>query len=185
MAAVRSADKRDVTWAQWPGNRCGQDGAKTHIRGGLAGTFPRRDAAIGLKIVDFSAHRAYISGQRTLGWRYENTPERLGQDARFGCTVERDFDMSNELLDALEFKLLTAVETIESQRREIDELKEERRLMEDKLRGLIGRIDQVGGEPLSEPVSSSVTEETPQPLDRPMGSYNGPANPYRRPDPDY
>ncbi len=93
--------------------------------------------------------------------------------------------MSNELLDALEFKLLTAVETIESQRREIDELREERRMMEDKLRGLIGRIDQIGGEPLSEPVPAPVVEETDQPIGRPMGSYNGPANPYRRPDPDY
>ena len=155
------------------------------MRDGRSGTFPPRDPDIRLKEVDFSAHGAYISGQRTLGWCHNYTPERLGQDARFGCTVERDFDMSNELLDALEFKLLTAVETIESQRREIDELKEERRLMEDKLRGLIGRIDQVGGEPLSEPVSPSVIEETQQPLDRPVGSYNGPANPYRRPDPEY
>jgi len=54
--------------------------------------------------------------------------------------------MSNALLDALESKLLSAVETIETLRRELNELKDERRLMEDKLRTLIGRIDQAGSE---------------------------------------
>lgn len=69
--------------------------------------------------------------------------------------------MSNALLDALESKLLAAVETIETLRRELNELKDERRLMEDKLRRLIGRIDQAGSEAAgdaagtSQPLSSS------------------------------
>ena len=52
--------------------------------------------------------------------------------------------MSKALLDTLESKLLSAVDTIESLRKELNELKDERRLMEDKLRTLIGRIDQAG-----------------------------------------
>ena len=54
--------------------------------------------------------------------------------------------MSKALLDALESKLLAAVETIETLRKELNELKDERRLMEDKLRNLIGRIDQASSE---------------------------------------
>lgn len=54
--------------------------------------------------------------------------------------------MSKALLDALESKLLQAVETIESLRLELMELKDERRAMEDKLRTLIGRIDQANAE---------------------------------------
>ena len=53
--------------------------------------------------------------------------------------------MSKALLDALESKLMAAVETIEALRKELHELKDERRAMEDKLRNLIGRIDQAGG----------------------------------------
>jgi uncharacterized coiled-coil protein SlyX len=52
--------------------------------------------------------------------------------------------MSKALLDALESKLMAAVETIEALRKELHELKDERRVMEDKLRNLIGRIDQAG-----------------------------------------
>jgi FtsZ-binding cell division protein ZapB len=52
--------------------------------------------------------------------------------------------MSKALLDALESKLMAAVETIEALRKELHELKDERRTMEDKLRNLIGRIDQAG-----------------------------------------
>jgi FtsZ-binding cell division protein ZapB len=52
--------------------------------------------------------------------------------------------MSKALLDALESKLMAAVETIEALRKELHELKDERRAMEDKLRNLIGRIDQAG-----------------------------------------
>ena len=52
--------------------------------------------------------------------------------------------MSKALLDALESKLMAAVETIEALRKELHELKDERRSMEDKLRNLIGRIDQAG-----------------------------------------
>ena len=90
--------------------------------------------------------------------------------------------MSKELLDALESKLLTAVETIESLRREIDGLKAERRLMEDeqrlteeKLRGLIGRIDQA-----SSPGGGADTEAGEASTD--SDSYDGEENPYHRRD---
>ena len=61
MRSTDKRDKRDVTRAQWPSNRRGQGGAKTHMRDGRSGTFRRRDTAIILNIVDFSAHGAYIS----------------------------------------------------------------------------------------------------------------------------
>jgi hypothetical protein len=53
---------------------------------------------------------------------------------------------------------MAAVETIESLRRELNALKDERRLMEDKLRTLIGRIDQAGSD--AEPDSTSDAEST-------------------------
>ena len=87
--------------------------------------------------------------------------------------------MAKELLDALESKLMFAVETIDSLRREVEDLKDERRLTEDKLRNLIGRIDQVRDESPAEP-------RPEEPIDRPAGSYNEPpASPYRQPDSDF
>ena len=106
-------------------------------------------------------------------------PDRCPHYACTGFMVERDFDMAKELLDALESKLLAAVDSIDSLRREVEELKNERRMMEDKLRSLIGRIDQVGGEPAAEPPPD-------QHIERPVGSYNGPsANPYNKSDSDF
>lgn len=49
--------------------------------------------------------------------------------------------MSNQLMDTLENKVFTAVDTIETLRTEINELREERRILEDKLRELIGKMD--------------------------------------------
>ena len=49
--------------------------------------------------------------------------------------------MSNEMLDVLENKVFSAIETIELLRVEINELKEERSVMERKVRDLIQRIE--------------------------------------------
>jgi FtsZ-binding cell division protein ZapB len=49
--------------------------------------------------------------------------------------------MSNQLMDTLENKVFTAVDTIETLRLEINELREERRILEDKLRDLIGKME--------------------------------------------
>jgi uncharacterized coiled-coil protein SlyX len=51
--------------------------------------------------------------------------------------------MSKALLDALENRVNTAVDTIEGLRTEVHDLREERRILEDKLRELLGRIDAV------------------------------------------
>ena len=111
-------------------------------------------------------------------------PDRSPHYALPGHTVERDFAMSNELLDTLESKLLAAVNTIESQRREIDELKVERRSMEEKLRGLIGRIDQAGGESPQAPETSP--DLAPQRAAEPaVDSRDNSFNPYRQPDADF
>jgi len=49
--------------------------------------------------------------------------------------------MSNDMLDTLENKVFSAIETIELLRTEINELKDERNLMERKVRDLIQRIE--------------------------------------------
>ncbi|MBI3992335.1 MAG: cell division protein ZapB [Candidatus Lambdaproteobacteria bacterium] len=49
--------------------------------------------------------------------------------------------MSNDMLDTLENKVFSAIETIELLRTEINELKEERNLMQRKVRDLIQRIE--------------------------------------------
>lgn len=69
--------------------------------------------------------------------------------------------MSNELLDTLENKVFSAIETIELLRLEINELKEERTLMEGKVRELIERIDNVstGTQPTAISASSETTGE--------------------------
>ena len=51
--------------------------------------------------------------------------------------------MSNQLMDTLENKVFSAVDTIETLRTEINGLKEERRILEDKLRELIGKMDNL------------------------------------------
>ena len=51
--------------------------------------------------------------------------------------------MSNQLMDTLENKVFSAVDTIETLRTEINGLREERRILEDKLRELIGKMDNL------------------------------------------
>lgn len=88
--------------------------------------------------------------------------------------------MSKALLDALESKLLAAVDTIESLRSELQELKEERESTEVKLRGLIGRIDQAGGSPPAAADSAADAE-----LERP-GEGPGSTSPsFRNPSANY
>ena len=69
--------------------------------------------------------------------------------------------MSNELLDTLENKVFSAIETIELLRLEINELKEERTLMEGKVRELIERIDNAstGSQPTSISASTDSADE--------------------------
>jgi FtsZ-binding cell division protein ZapB len=51
--------------------------------------------------------------------------------------------MSKALLDALESRVNSAVDTIEGLRTEVHDLREERRILEDKLRELLGRIEAI------------------------------------------
>ena len=51
--------------------------------------------------------------------------------------------MSNELITALENRVITAVDTIEGLRTEIHVLREERQLLEAKLRELLQKIEAV------------------------------------------
>ena len=51
--------------------------------------------------------------------------------------------MSKALLDALENRVISAVDTIEGLRTEVHDLREERRILEDKLRELLGRIEGI------------------------------------------
>ena len=51
--------------------------------------------------------------------------------------------MSNQLMETLESKVFSAVDTIESLRSEINGLREERLELEDKLRELIGKMDNL------------------------------------------
>ena len=88
--------------------------------------------------------------------------------------------MSNALLDALETKLLAAVETIESLRTELQELKAERQATEVKLRGLIGRIDQAGGSPLAAADSAADAE-----LEQPADGFGSTSPSFRNPSADY
>ena len=52
--------------------------------------------------------------------------------------------MSNQLMDTLESKVFSAVDTIETLRTEINGLREERQTLEDKLRELIGKMEGLG-----------------------------------------
>jgi FtsZ-binding cell division protein ZapB len=64
-----------------------------------------------------------------------------------GIIGEKDFAMSNELITALENRVTTAVDTIEGLRSEVRVLKEERQLLESKLRELLQKIEGVDAEP--------------------------------------
>lgn len=66
--------------------------------------------------------------------------------------------MSNELLDMLENKVFSTIETIELMRLEINELKDERRLMEQKVRDLIKRIEGVDN--AAQPASITAASDT-------------------------
>ena len=96
--------------------------------------------------------------------------------------------MSDSLLDQLEAKLMAAVDSIEGQRREIEELREERQLLEDalkeerqvmeeKLRGLISRLDQAGEPPLAAQEAASEAQS--------ISSSGGSAAPYSGGGKDY
>ena len=56
---------------------------------------------------------------------------------------EKDVAMSTELLNTLENRVMSAVGTIEDLRTELRVLKEERQVLENKLRDLLSRMDQV------------------------------------------
>lgn len=66
--------------------------------------------------------------------------------------------MSSELLNALESRVSTAVDTIEDLRSEIKVLKEERQLLENKLRELLSKIERSEG---LEPGSITEPESMP------------------------
>lgn len=75
--------------------------------------------------------------------------------------------MSNELLDMLENKVFSTIETIELMRLEINELKDERRLMEQKVRELIQRIEGVdnSAQPAAITAASDTSSEEAASLD--------------------
>lgn len=60
-----------------------------------------------------------------------------------GTLVKRDFAMSNALIDSLETRVNHAVETIESLKSENLALREDRQILEDKLRELLGKFEGV------------------------------------------
>lgn len=78
--------------------------------------------------------------------------------------------MSSELLNALENRVATAVDTIEELRSEVRVLREERQQLENKLRDLLGRIERVdNGAAAAQPETSpQQTSEAPEaPFGRP------------------
>jgi len=75
--------------------------------------------------------------------------------------------MVNDLIDALENRVHSAVDTIEVMRSEINELKEERRLLQDKLRELLGKMERI------ENGNGSAAA-----ADRQEGQGTAPASPY-------
>ena len=66
--------------------------------------------------------------------------------------------MSNQLMDTLENKVFSAVDTIESLRSEINGLREERQILEDKLRELIGKMEGLGQDSSSESSESDASD---------------------------
>ncbi|MDH5753353.1 MAG: cell division protein ZapB [Deltaproteobacteria bacterium] len=76
--------------------------------------------------------------------------------------------MSNELINALEDRVSTAVHTIEDLRSEIRVLKEERQVLENKLRDLLSKMEQAG-----QAVSSPDIQDAPA-ID--SGETNGEIN---------
>jgi FtsZ-binding cell division protein ZapB len=82
-----------------------------------------------------------IQGMKSRRWK------RLGTAVPPTLPVwtfgEKDFAMSNELIAALETRVTSAVDTIEGLRSEVRVLKEERQLLEAKLRELLRKIEGV------------------------------------------
>lgn len=68
--------------------------------------------------------------------------------------------MSNQLMDTLESKVFSAVDTIELLRSEINGLREERQVLEDKLRELIGKMEGLGQESEADAAESSESAES-------------------------
>ena len=66
--------------------------------------------------------------------------------------------MSNELISALENRVTSAVDTIEGLRSEVRVLREERQLLENKLRELLQKIEGVDA------ADSQATESVSQPV---------------------
>lgn len=75
--------------------------------------------------------------------------------------------MSNELMDTLESKVFSAVDTIGSLRSEINGLRDERRVLEDKLRELIGKMDGLSQQSDSE-IAASDTGDSGDPSPSPF-----------------
>lgn len=76
--------------------------------------------------------------------------------------------MSSELLNALESKVTTAVSTIEDLRAEIKVLKEERQILEGKLRELLQKIEGVdNGSASPEASPDQRIDNAGQPIERP------------------
>ena len=100
--------------------------------------------------------------------------------------VERDVAMSNELLDTLENKVFSAVDTIENLRAENNQLREDRRILEEKLQELIRKMSDLdngsGASNATEPASSiqAVSEPTGE-----ESSSSGPVSNFHNPYSEY
>lgn len=89
--------------------------------------------------------------------------------------------MSKHLLDTLENRVHSAVDTIENLRAEISDLKEERKILEEKLQELIERIgaaDQGGAAETPETPAANAAETA-------ASTFGTPISPYKDPTPDY
>ena len=77
--------------------------------------------------------------------------------------------MSNELITALEHRVTSAVDTIEGLRSEVRVLREERQLLETKLRELLQKIEGVDGG--SAPAGGSEMANSPEPKQNPAFGF--------------
>ena len=81
--------------------------------------------------------------------------------------------MSSELINALESRVSIAVDTIEDLRSEIKVLKEERQLLENKLRELLNKIERSDGGESAKMESQPPMAPSPEPVSEPS-SMNSP-----------
>ncbi len=89
--------------------------------------------------------------------------------------------MSKQLLDSLESKVFSAVDTIDTLRSEINGLKEERKILEDRLRDLIDRMER-----LDSPSPMDRTEFSPEPpAAAPEPTYGENLQAFKPATPDY